>query len=124
MTTSKRKAAKKTTASKKSPAKRTPRAAFAVATNEKKSTAERAKAFVEAPLATIASDQSLKASLDVLRDRAQPIRVRLAALQSLQAATFSVIEFEPYREDYFATLRALVDDPDEEVGTRVLGILA
>src|ERR1044072_1120235 len=124
MTTSKRKAAKKTTASKKSPAKRTPRAAFAVATNEKKSTAERAKAFVEAPLATIASDRSLKASLDVLRDRAQPIKVRLAALQSLQAATFSVIEFEAYREDYFATLRELVDDPDPELRQRVLGILA
>src|ERR1041384_187396 len=108
MTTKKRKAAAK----KKSPAKRTPRAAFAVATNEKKSTAERAKAFVEAPLATIASDQSLQASLEILRDREQPIKVRLAALQSLQAATFSVIEFEPYREDYFATLRELVDDPE------------
>ena len=53
MTTKKRKAAKKrtTAATKKSPAKRSPRAAFAVATNEKKSTAERAKAFAEAPLA-------------------------------------------------------------------------
>lgn len=125
MTTSKRKGAKKTTAAKKkSPAKRTPRAAFAVATNEKKSTSERAKAFLEAPLATIASDQSLQASLNVLRDREQPIKVRLAALQSLQAATFSVIEFEPYREDYLATLRELVDDPDEELRQRVLGILA
>jgi hypothetical protein len=125
----KQRSAKKTTATakktaKKSPAKRSPRAAFAVATNEKKSTAERAKAFAEAPLATIESDQSLQAALNVLRDREQPIKVRLAALQSLQAATFSVIEFEPYREDYFATLRELVDDPDEELRQRVLGILA
>jgi len=125
MTTSKRKGAKKSTAAKKkSPAKRTPRAAFAVATNEKKSTAERAKAFVEAPLATIKSDDTLQASLNVLRDRKQPIKVRLAALQSLQAATFAVLEFEPHREDYFATLRELVDDPDEELRQRVLGILA
>src|ERR1700754_2326688 len=125
MTTSKRKGAKKTTAAKKkSPAKRTPRAAFAVATNKKKSTAERAKAFVEAPLATIQSDDTLQASLDVLRDRSQPIKVRLAALQSLQAATFAVLEFEPHREDYLATLRELVDDPDEELRQRVLGILA
>ena len=126
MTTKKRKAAKKktTAAAKKSPAKRSPRAAFAVATNEKKTTAERAKAFAEAPLATIESDKSLQASLDVLRDREQPIKVRLAALQSLQAATFSVIEFEPYREDYMATLREIVDDPDEELRQRVLGILA
>jgi hypothetical protein len=117
-------AKKATAAKKKSPARRTPRAAFAVATNEKKTTAERAKAFVEAPLATIESDKSLQASLDVLRDREQPIKVRLAALQSLQAASFSVIEFEPYREDYLATLREIVDDKDPELRQRVLGILA
>lgn len=129
MTTSKRKGAKKTTAkkataAKKSPAKRSPKAAFAVATNEKKSTAERAKAFVEEPLATIQSDETMQATLNVLKDRQQPIKVRLAALQSLQAATFSVIVFEPYREDYMATLRELVDDPDAELRQRVLGILA
>lgn len=124
--TKKSKPAKKTTAAavKKSSAKRSPRAALAVATNEKKSPAERAKAFLEAPLATIQSDDTLQASLSVLRDQQQPIRVRLAALQSLQAATFAVIEFEPYREDYLATLRELVDDPDDELRQRVLGILA
>ena len=123
--TKKSKSAKKATAAaKKSPAKSAPRAAFAVATDEKKTTAERAKAFAEAPLATIASDKSLQESLNVLRDRSQPIKVRLAALQSLQAATFSVIEFEPYREDYLAALRELVDDPDAELRQRVLGILA
>lgn len=123
--TTKRKSAKKQTAAKKqSPPKRTPRAAFAVATNEKKTTQERAKAFVEAPLATIQSDKNLQASLSVLRDREQPIKVRLAALQSLQAASFSVIEFEPHREDYLATLREIVDDPDPELRQRVLGILA
>lgn len=125
MTTSKtKKRGTKKTATKKSPAKRSARAAFAVATNEKKTSAERAKAFVEAPLATIQSDTTLQASLDVVRDRKQPIKVRLAALQSLQAATFAVIEFEPHREDYFATLRELVDDPDDELRQRVLGILA
>ena len=126
MTTSKTKkrGTKKSKAAKKSPAKRSPGAAFAVATNEKKTSAERAKAFLEAPLATIQSDDTLQASLDVLRDRKQPIKVRLAALQSLQAATFAVIEFEPHREEYFATLRELVDDPDEELRQRVLGILA
>ena len=122
--TTKRKSAKKTTAAKKkSPAKRSPRAAFAVATNEKKTTAERAKAFVEAPLAAIESDESLQATLAVLRDRSQPIKVRLAALQSLQAASFSVILFEPHREDYLATLREIADDPDPELRQRVLGIL-
>jgi hypothetical protein len=123
--TTKRKAAKKVSAAKKkSPAKRTPRAAFAVATNEKKSAPERAKAFIEAPLAAIQSNENLQAALKVLRDRDQPIKVRLAALQSLQAASFSVIEFEPCREDYLATLREIVDDPDPELRQRVLGILA
>lgn len=120
----KKSAKKATTAKKKSPAQRTSRAAFAVATNQKKTSAERAKAFVEAPLANIQSDQSMEASLNILRDQKQPIKVRLAALQSLQAASFSVIEFEPYREDYLATLRELVDDPDEELRQRVLGILS
>jgi hypothetical protein len=125
MTTSKKKRGTKKSPTKKSkPAKRSPRASLAVATNEKKSTAERAKAFLEAPLATIASDDSLQASLNVLRDRQQPIKVRLAALQSLQAATFAVIEFEPHREDYLATLRELVEDPNDELRQRVLGILA
>jgi len=122
--TKKRQPTKKAAAAKKSPAKRSPKAAFAVATNEKKTSAERAKAFVEAPLATIQSDETAQASLNVLRDREQPIKVRLAALQSLQAASFSVIEFEPYREDYLATLREIVDDKDEELRQRVLGILA
>lgn len=123
MTTSKKKRGTKKGPA-KSPAKRSPRAAFAVAVNEKKTSAERAKAFVEAPLATIASDDTLQKSLNVLRDPKQPIKVRLAALQSLQAATFSVIEFEPHREEYLATLRELVDDPDPELRQRVLGILA
>ena len=122
--TKKRQPAKKAAAAKKSPAKRSPKAAFAVATNEKNTSAERAKAFIEAPLATIQSDETAQASLNVLRDREQPIKVRLAALQSLQSASFSVIEFEPYREDYLATLREIVDDEDEELRQRVLGILA
>src|SRR5688572_20117668 len=122
-----KKAAKKTAtkrAAKKTPAKRSAKAAFAVATNEKKPAQERARAFVEAPLAVTESDENLQASLSVLRDQKQPIKVRLAALQSLQAASFSVIEFESAREDYFATLREVIDDPNEELRQRTLGILA
>ncbi|HZN06173.1 MAG TPA: hypothetical protein VFB65_05290 [Pyrinomonadaceae bacterium] len=111
-------------AAKKTPAKRSAKAAFAVATNEKKPAQERARAFVEAPLAVTESDENLQASLSVLRDQKQPIKVRLAALQSLQAASFSVIEFESAREDYFATLREVIDDPNEELRQRTLGILA
>jgi hypothetical protein len=50
--------------------------------------------------------------------------VRFAALESLQAATFSVDAFAPYRGDYIATLRKVADDPDPELRQRVLGLLA
>src|SRR5688572_7084284 len=119
-----KKGAAKKSAAKAAPVKRTQRAAFAVATNANKSTQERVKAFVEAPLAVCQSDENLQASLKVLRDTKEPIKVRLAALQSLQAASFSVIEFESCREDYFAALREVIEDPDEELRQRAAGILA
>ena len=62
--------------------------------------------------------------LDILRDPAQPQKLRLAAIQSIQAASFSSANFASCRPDYLATLRTLVDDSDTEVRQRVLGILA
>jgi uncharacterized protein (UPF0147 family) len=124
--TTKHKPAKKAKAAKKAnaPAKRTPRAAFSVATNQSKPSQERVKAFQEAPLAAVESDDSLQAALKVLRDQKEPIKVRLAVLQSLQAASFSVTAFEASRSDYLATLREIADDPNAELRQRVLGILA
>ena len=61
--------------------------------------------------------------LKVLRDRKEHIKVRLAALASLQAASFSVVAFESCRSDFTATLRAVMDDPDAELRQRVLGLL-
>jgi hypothetical protein len=119
----KKASAKKTAAKKGAPARK-PQAAFALATNAKKPAQERVKAFIEAPLAVTKSDENLQAALNVLRDTKEPIKVRLAALQSLQAASFSVIEFEPCREDYLAALREVVDDPNAELRQRALGILA
>lgn len=108
----------------KGPAKRSSRVAFSLATNESKPTQARVKAFQEVPLAVCESDENLQASLKVIRDRNEPIKVRLAALQSLQAASFSVISFESCRSDYLAALREVADDPDPELRQRVLGILA
>lgn len=123
MTTKSKKATKKSKAQ-KAPKKRSAKAAFAVAKSSKKPVAQRVNALIEAPLAVCESDENLQAMLQMLRDPKQPIKVRLAALQSLQAASFSVITFEPCREDYLATLREVVDDPDEELRQRALGILA
>ena len=119
-----KKAAAKKTAKKRAAPMRKPQAAFALATNAKKPAQERVKAFLEAPLAVCQSDENLQASLNVLRDPKEPIKVRLAALQSLQAASFSVIQFEPCREDYLAALREVVDDKNPELRQRALGILA
>ena len=123
MTTKSKKATKKSKAQ-KAPKKRSAKAAFAVAKSSKKPVAQRVAALIEAPLAVTESDENLQAMLQMLRDPKQPIKVRLAALQSLQAASFSVITFEPCRADYLATLREIVDDPDEELRQRALGILA
>jgi hypothetical protein len=62
--------------------------------------------------------------LKLLRNQDEPVAVRLATLQSLQAASFSVLAFESCRADYIATLRAVAEDPDPELRQRVLGLLA
>ena len=125
-----KKSTKKTTKSTKKAAKsrpsarRSPRAALAVATSSKESSPRRVAALQEVPLAVCENDENLNSLLNILRDRNEPIKVRLAALQSIQAASFSVIAFESCRPDYLAALREVVDDPDPELRQRVLGILA
>ena len=61
--------------------------------------------------------------LGVLRNKAEPDEVRMAALQSLGAAAFSVVAFESCRADYIATLREVSTDPSPKMRQRVLGIL-
>lgn len=113
------KAAKKSAA----PMRRSGRQALSFAMNEDKPVKQRVAAMMEAPLAACESDAQMKSMLDVLKNEEEKIEVRLAALQSLQAASFSVIEFESCRADYIAALRKVVKDPDEELRSRVLGIL-
>jgi hypothetical protein len=120
----KSKAAKSSkTANTRATAKRSARAAVAVGTDAQKSTKQRVAALAEAPLAVLESDKDLQAMLKVLGGKDEPVEVRLAALQSLQAAAFSVVAFESCRGDYIATLRKVADDPDPELRQRVLGIL-
>jgi HEAT repeat protein len=123
----KRKAAKK----KSKPARRrsiSPKMAaqhaVSVATSPRYSVKERVAAAAEAPLAVCENEKDMQAMLAVLRNTDEPVKVRLAALQSLQAASFSVLAFEACRGDYIATLRKIADDPDPEVRQRVLGLLA
>jgi len=121
----KRKAAKKARQTRKrggSPRTASHRA-VAVATSPRRSVKERTAAAAKAPLAVCESEQDFQAMLRVLGDTTEPVKVRLAALQSLQAASFSVLAFEGCRGDYVATLRQVAEDDDPELRQRALGML-
>jgi hypothetical protein len=115
--------AKKRKAAKKRSARMSGRQAMSIATSASKTVKQRVAAMAAAPLAVCESDKDLQAMLKVLSDQSEPIAVRLAALQSLGAAAFSVLSFASCRADYIATLRKVADDPDAELRQRVLGIL-
>ena len=118
-----KKAAKSTKKAAKMPARRSPRAALQVVTSSKQTTKQRVDALGDVSMG-VCDDENFQSLLNLLRDQKEPIKVRLATLQTLQGASFSVITFEPCRPDYMATLRELVEDPDDELRQRVLGILA
>lgn len=115
--------AKKRKAAKKPSARMLGRQAMSIATNASKTVKQRVTAMAAAPLAVNESDKDLQAMLKVLRDQGEPLAVRLAALQSLGAAAFSVLSFASCRADYIATLRKVADDPEPELRQRVLGTL-
>ena len=115
--------AKKQKTAKRTANKVSHRAAMSVATNVDKTAKQRVAAIASAPLAVIESDKDLEAMLTVLSNTDEPIAVRLAAFQALQAAAFSVLAFASNRGDYIATLRKVATDPDPELRQRVLGAL-
>ena len=121
----KRRAAKRPKGATKTPTavKRSARAALSVATSGRRPVRKRVAAMAQAPLAVCESDKDLQAMLNVLRSEDEPVKVRLAALQSLGAAAFSVIAFESCRGDYLAALRKVATDPKPELRQRVLGLL-
>src|SRR4030095_1297496 len=62
--------------------------------------------------------------LAVVRDQKEPVEVRMAAMDSLAAAAFSAVSFEPCRHDYIATLRQVATDPNPQIRETALGTLA
>jgi hypothetical protein len=105
-------------------ASRSARAALSIATNPRKTVKQRVAALMEDPTVVCENDDNLQAVLTLLRDPGAPVKVRLAALQTMQAASFSVVAFASCRGDYIAALRDVAEDPDPELRQRVLGILA
>lgn len=122
--------AKKTRAARRSKARKPAglpageRRAFSIATNKRKPVAERVTALAHAPLAICEHDDNLQAILGVLSDVNEPLEVRLAAMRSLQAASFSVVAFKSSSGDYRATLRKVAQDENPELRERALGALA
>jgi hypothetical protein len=69
--------------------------------------------------------EKIPALLAALRDAAQPISIRLAALKAISAARFLGEEFAPYRVDFLNTLRQILQpDTDPQLYERALAILA
>ncbi|HKY04109.1 MAG TPA: hypothetical protein VJQ56_04420 [Blastocatellia bacterium] len=122
----KSKAATKSKSAKKAKgaAKRTIRGAWSVATSARQPVKERVEALAEVPRAVCEKDENLQKVLKILRNKDEAVEVRLAALQTLQAASFSVIAFESCRGDYIAALREIIADPNMEIRQRALGILS
>lgn len=92
--------------------------------NSKKSVKQRISAMAHVTPLVCDDDDSLQAMLKVLRDTTEPLSVRTRALETLQAASFAVVEFESCRGDYMAALRAVATDEDPELRRRALGLLA
>ena len=120
----KRKVAKKAKSAKSAGARMSLRSAMSVATSARRTVKQRVAAMAAAPLALIESDKDLQAMLNVLRDKNEPAEVRLAAIDSLATAAFSVTAFEPCRKDYVAALREVAQDPNADIRESALGLLA
>lgn len=108
----------------KSATPKTSRQAFSLAARADASIKDRVAALAEVPLAVCEHDENFQTTLNLLRNPAEPMEVRLAALQTLQTASFSVVAFASCRGEYIAALRQVAQDPDPELRQRVLGILA
>lgn len=131
--TTKRKAAKsaakgarkaKSARGSKGASKLSAKAAYSIATSPKETVKQRVTAMSQVPLAVTQNDDNPQAVMNVLRNTDEPVEVRLAALQSLAAASFSAEGFESWRGDYIVTLRAVATDADPEIRQRSLGLLA
>jgi len=119
--TTKKRASKKAA---RAPRKMSALAALSVATNAKKTTAERVRALAQAPEAVMKSDDNLQKLCDVVKNTEEPVQVRLEAINALATAAFAVATFEPYRNDYIATLQEAAVDPNQEIRESALGLLA
>jgi hypothetical protein len=101
------------------------RAATAARTADKRpSAAARAKEIAAAPLDEDRLPDQVAELLATLRNREEPLTVRLAALRALAALDFLGPRFAPFRADYKQALRDVATDPAQELRENALELLA
>lgn len=108
----------------KTPKRRSSSQALSVASSARATTKERVAALAETPGAVIKNDKSLQSILTVVRNKDEAAEVRLAAMDALATAAFSVVDFESCRTDYIAALREVSNDPNAQIRESALGLLA
>lgn len=108
----------------KSQATKSDRGLMSIARDGKKGAKERVAALEEVSLAANGNDKNMLSALRILGDENEPAKVRLAAIQALQTASFKVVDFASVRGQYMATLRKVAKDPDPELRESALGVLA
>ncbi len=100
------------------------RTTWAVASDARRGVRERVKALASMGRSVCDDDAKFRTVVGIVRDMSAPVAVRLAALQTLQAASFSVVKFNACRAGYLAALRSMAADPNPEIRQRVLGFLS
>jgi hypothetical protein len=96
----------------------------AAAAEERPTPAARANAIAAVPLDEEGLSARVPELLATLRNREEPLRVRMAALQALAALDFLPARFEPFRADYKQALRDVATDPEAELRESALELLA
>jgi hypothetical protein len=115
--------ARKPTAKARPARKQSGRQRMTLAKSAKASVEDRVAALAGLAVEVCKSEEKLESVLGLLRDANEPLEVRIAALQAVQAASFSVLTFEPCRGAWLAALRQVAADPDPEIRQSALGIL-
>ena len=90
----------------------------------RKNSASLVAAMAKAPTPEGLDRRGLRSMLTILKDEKEPEAVRLGALRSLQAASFSVVAFESLSGAYVDALHKIATDPDEKIREEALGLLA
>jgi hypothetical protein len=96
---------------------------LSVAFSARQAPEQRVAALAQAPLAVCDNENNLQSVLGLLRDTNETAEVRLAAMDTLATASFSVLAFEPCRNDYIAALRDVSQDADPRIRESALGLL-